>query len=336
VPGHEIIVLGASAGGIEALTRIACGLPPELPAAIFVVVHMPVDAPSHLPGILARRSPLRVSHAHDRAPIRLGRLYVAPPNRHLVLEWGQMRLTYGPRVNGVRPAIDPLFYSAARAYGPAVIGVLLSGALDDGVAGLAAIKRRGGLAVIQDPADALVPSIPLSACERVPIDYCRPAAELGPLLATLVHAPLSSNGGKLLAEENEQTRTGELSEPGSTSQDQKRSGRASGLTCPECHGSLWEVHDGEQLRYVCRVDHAFSVDTLLFEQAEAVEAAVWAAVNALQERAALMRRLSAQVADRDPGRAAHFREQAEQAEQQADVIHQVLMAAVRAQSTQPE
>ena len=163
VPGHDILTIGASAGGVEALTRLIGELPSGLPAALFVVLHIPPTAPSMLPLILNRRSALRAHHAREGEIIEMDKVYIAPPDRHLLVKRGHVRLSRGPRENGSRPAVDPLFRSAAIAYGPRVIGVVLSGNLGDGTAGLAAIKARGGIAVVQDPTDAII-----RECRRVP------------------------------------------------------------------------------------------------------------------------------------------------------------------------
>src|ERR671933_2234360 len=194
MPGHDIIVSGASAGGMEALQILVRGLPADLPAALFVVWHLPPHSFGVLPDVLDRSGPLPAAHARDGEPIVPGRIYVAPPDRHLLLEPGQVRLTRGPKENHFRPAIDPLFRSAAAAYGPRVIGVVLTGLLDDGTAGLWTIKDRGRLAVVQDPDDALFPAMPLSALEYGAVDARRPAAELGPTLADLARRPVTLGG----------------------------------------------------------------------------------------------------------------------------------------------
>src|SRR5215212_968855 len=182
---RDIIVVGASAGGVEALTRLVKALPADLPASLFVVLHLPPDAHSALPTILNRRGQLWAVHPRDGETIEPGRIYVAPPDRHLVLHQGVARVVRGPRENGHRPAVDPLFRSAAAAYGPRVIGIVLSGTLDDGTAGLLAIKARGGVAVVQDPADALSPGMPENALENVPVDYQLAVDKMGLLLDRL-------------------------------------------------------------------------------------------------------------------------------------------------------
>src|ERR1044071_8567923 len=166
----DILTIGASAGGVEALRVLVSLLPTELPAALFVVLHIPQDAPSLLPALLQRAGSLPARHPADNTPIENGRIYVAPPNRHMLLEPGRVRLVHGPKENRHRPAIDPLFRSAAKAYGPRVVGVILTGALDDGTQGLEVVKKCGGVTIVQNPEEAIVPSMPLSALRYVEVD----------------------------------------------------------------------------------------------------------------------------------------------------------------------
>ncbi|MDP9364956.1 MAG: chemotaxis protein CheB, partial [Chloroflexota bacterium] len=181
--GRNIVVVGASAGGVEALVNLVRGIPANLPVAVFVVLHVPANATSLLPQILTRAGLLPAAHATDGAPIVHGQIVVAPPDHHLLIERDGIRLSRGPRENRSRPAVDPLFRSAARAFGPRAVGVVLSGSLDDGTSGLAAIKARGGVGIVQDPAEAVFPSMPLSAIEHVAVDHRLPASQIGPLLA---------------------------------------------------------------------------------------------------------------------------------------------------------
>jgi two-component system chemotaxis response regulator CheB len=189
MPGHDIIVVGASAGGVEALSSLVADLPPDLAASVFVVLHVPPMGISVLPDILRRRSPLPVHHPEDGDPIVPGRIYVAPPDHHLLVSPSTVRLGRGPKEHGLRPAVDTLFRSAAAAYGSRVVGVVLSGTLDDGAAGLQAIKGRGGLAVVQDPVDALYPGMPKNALALDRPDLLLPIAEIGGALVTLVGLP---------------------------------------------------------------------------------------------------------------------------------------------------
>jgi two-component system chemotaxis response regulator CheB len=185
MPGHDIIVIGFSAGGVEALARLIAALPQDLPAALFVVHHFPAKGVSVLPEILRRSGRLPAFHPKHGQPIEHGRVYIAPPDRHLLIHGNRVHLSRGPRENGYRPAIDSLFRTAARTFGSRVVGVLLSGSLDDGVAGLMDVKRQGGVAVVQDPADALYPGMPRNAIQRVPVDQVVPLHEIAPILTRL-------------------------------------------------------------------------------------------------------------------------------------------------------
>ncbi|HEY8599580.1 MAG TPA: chemotaxis protein CheB, partial [Thermomicrobiales bacterium] len=189
VTGHDLIVIGTSAGGVQALLELLDDLPANLPAAICIVIHIPAESPSLLPRILQRRSALPVRHAVDGERIVPGHVYIAPPDHHLLVDPGRLRLRHGPRENRCRPAVDPLFRSAALAYGPRLIGVVLTGALNDGTAGLAIIKRLGGVTIVQDPADALFPGMPASAQRHVAVDYSLPLADIAAALTRVAREP---------------------------------------------------------------------------------------------------------------------------------------------------
>ena len=331
---RHIVTVGASAGGVEALTRLVRGLPPDLPAALFVVLHIPADSHSALPQILSRAGPLPAVHATDGEPIKRGRVYVAPPDRHLLVTRERLRVVRGPRQNGHRPAVDPLFQTAAANYGQQVVGVVLSGALDDGTVGLAAIKRAGGLAVVQSPDEALVASMPMSAIENVDVDYCLPVADVGPLLSRLTAAPArgaSSRVGNGL-DHGREGGNGEIhmKDGDSIGPQLKPVGAASGFTCPECGGALWESEDGDIVQYSCHVGHGYSADSLLGEQSNALETALWTAYRALEERAALARRLATRARQRrNPIIAERFQTQSEEAAHRASVVWQALTTGER-------
>jgi two-component system chemotaxis response regulator CheB len=235
--------------------------------------------------------PLPAAHATDGEAIRPGRIYLAQPNRHLVVRDGRVRLEVGPRENSARPSVDALFRSAARNYGPRLVGVVLSGALSDGALGLAAIKMRGGVTIVQDPDEALFAGMPQSALSASRVDYCLRSADIAPVLVRLTEGRFEPLDMDTPDRQPEQPSQHAADEPNGAYSRKRRNG-ASGLTCPECHGSLWELSDGDELKFECRVGHTFSLDALLAEQGEAVEAALWSAVNSLQERAATLRRLS--------------------------------------------
>jgi two-component system, chemotaxis family, protein-glutamate methylesterase/glutaminase len=323
MPDHGIVVVGASAGGVEALTDLTASLPGDLPAAVFVVLHLPATGTSALPEILRRHGPLPAAHVKDGEPIQPGRVYVAPPDHHVLLRTGHVHLSRGPRENGHRPAIDPLFRSAAREYATRVIGVVLSGALDDGTAGLLAIKSRGGTAVVQDPADALYPGMPGNALEQVQVDHVAAAASMGKLLARLITdqaVPPADPAPRAMQVEVEMERFSLAAFEGN------HPGRPSGFSCPDCNGVLWQIQDGGLERYRCRVGHAWSPESLLTQQSEALEAALWIALRSLEERAALARRLAEPARRRGHSiTATRFEEQAAEAEHAARLVRDLLL-----------
>lgn len=271
--------------------RLVQDLPEDFPAPIAVVLHVPPDARSMLPEILAGGGPLHAKRAESGERLERGKIYVAPPNRHLVIEPdGTLRTPRGPRENRHRPAVDPLFRSAAVAAGAKTIAVVLSGSLDDGTAGLLAVKQRGGIAVVQDPDDALYPGMPQSALEHVAVDHSVPIKEMGRLLSRLVR------GAAALApppsrDMNMEAQMAEL-DPGALHNDE-RPGKPSPYSCPDCGGVLWEIEDGDYVRYRCRVGHAFSPETMLDAQDDVLEEALWSAVKTLEESARLSSRLAA-------------------------------------------
>lgn len=322
--GHDIIVVGASAGGVEALTTLVSQLPAGLPAALFIVLHFPAHATSALPDILTRRGAIPATHAIDREPIVPGHIYIAPPDHHLIVRNGFVRVVAGPRENGHRPAIDPLFRSAARTYGPQVVGVVLSGVLDDGTAGLVAIKSRGGVAVVQDPADALYPGMPENALSQTEADYVLPVSEMGPQLEQLAQDPAPRGETKVPEEMEMEADIAEFT-LGSL-QSTHRPGTPAGFGCPDCGGALWEIREQDMIRFRCRVGHAWSADSLLASHNEQLDEALWTALRALEERAALSERMvaNAEKAQRSIG-AERFREQLEEARNAATVIREVLL-----------
>jgi two-component system chemotaxis response regulator CheB len=325
MPGHDIIVIGASAGGVEALVNLAGQLPRDLPASLFVVLHIPADNPSLLPVILNRSGPLPVSQPADQEEMQQRHIYVAVPDHHLLIERGRIRQVYGPKENRHRPAIDPLFRSAAYAYGPRVVGVILTGSMDDGTAGLLAVKRRGGIAIVQDPHQAMYPSMPSSALAHVQADYCLPLSKMGEVLTQVAHQQVEDEGAYPVPEDMEQELKYTSMSNGDTLNSDERVGTPSAFSCPECGGVLWEYHDAELLRFRCRVGHAFSVDSVLSAQDEQLESALWAALKTLEESASLSRRLARQASERgQKWLARRFEEKLRDAEQRAITIRQVL------------
>lgn len=322
MPNKDIVVIGTSMGGIEALKVLVSSLPPDFRAATFIVLHTSPESPGVLPGILNRAGPLPASNATDLEPVVPGRIYVAPPDRHLLVERDLMRITHGPKENRFRPAIDPLFRSAAQAYGPRVIGVILTGLLDDGAAGLWAVKQRGGTAVVQDPRDALAPSMPRSALSHVEVDYCVPLTEIASLLSYLTSTPAEAEGEYPVPEEMK-IEVSIAEEDNALEAGVLKMGSPSIFTCPECHGALLEISEGDRSRFRCHTGHAFSHESLLAELNGRIEDTLWIAIRTIQESALLMQHLAEHLnAQRHNEAAAVLASAACEAKQRADLVRQ--------------
>lgn len=308
--GHkrDLVVIGASAGGVETLKRVVSGLPRDLPAAVCIVLHISPGSPSALAHILERAGVLPCRAASDGESLRSGQILVAPPDHHLVIEDGKARLTVGPRENGHRPAVDVLFRSAAAARHTRVIGVVLSGTRDDGAAGLAVIKSSGGATIVQDPAEALYPGMPANALARVTVDAIVPSDEIAQTISSMV------NGEELAA-------TDGPAQPGYNLAEGDR------LTsvCPECGGVITERVKSGATQWECHVGHRYSPTSLADAQGDRVEMALWTAVRMLRDRSALLHRLADQSAARSqPKSARRFRAQAEDASRQAELVREAL------------
>jgi two-component system chemotaxis response regulator CheB len=325
VPGHDIVVVGASAGGVETLAELFSRIPRDVEASFFVVLHVPDRGTSVLPSILSRRGPLPAQHPADGALIEPGRVYVAPPGHHLLVKRGHVRLVRGPRENSARPAVDPLFRTAAAAYGRRVVAVVLSGTLDDGTAGLQAVKARGGTAVVQDPDEAMYGGMPRSAVEHVAVDHVLPLARIAPLLVRLADTAVEDDEGDEVPDDMRDEIDAVEMDPSQLHGDD-HPGTPSGYTCPECHGALWERQHGELVRFRCRVGHAYSVETLLSEQATSMEAALWTALQALEERASLSRGMAERMERRGhPRLAARYHGEEAETRARAELIRRVLL-----------
>lgn len=333
---RNIVVIGASAGGVEALRTIMAGLPDDFPAAVLVVLHLPAYGGSVLPAILARAGRLPAAHPVSGETLRSGRVLVAPSDHHLVIEAGKAFLTRGPSENGHRPAIDVLFRSAARAAGPRVVAVVLSGVLDDGTAGLSAVMARGGTSIVQDPKDALYPGMPENALAHVAADYVVPADRIAPLLVELCTDEIpSSDPPDTPTLLDIETEVATLS--GTTMDAPDRPGTPSGFSCPDGGGVLWEIRDHGLVRYRCRVGHAWSAGSLQGQQAMQLDAALWMALRGLEEKAALARTLADRARERhSPLSAQRFMEQAGEASRAAKLIRSMLEAGVGIPHTEPD
>lgn len=322
---RDLVVVGASAGGVEALRTLVSTFPPDLPLCVVVVLHMPSGGSSALPSILGRSGPLPAFAAEDGAPLRPGRIHVAPPDHHVVVHDGVLRLSRGPTENGYRPAVNVLFRSAAIARGPAVIGVVLSGALDDGTAGMAAIKNRGGIAVVQSPDDAVYPGMPESVLQHVDVDHVAPVAKLGALLASLADEQVDVSEMAPASDALRMEVDVSLDDAGARFGDIPSLGTATNLTCPDCHGSLVEM-PADSTRYRCLVGHAWTPDALLDAYNGGLERAMWTALRTLDEKAALARRMA--VRSHDSGRelmADRYADQEEEALAAAEVLRKYLL-----------
>ena len=329
---RRIVVVGASAGGIEALSALLALLPADFGAAIFVVVHVSADSPGVLPSILARAGVLPVEPATNGGDIRPGRVYVAPPDRHLLLEPGSIRVTRGPKENRFRPAIDPLFRSAAQAYGEQVIGVVLSGSLDDGTAGLWAIKDRGGLAIVQEPGEAAYPSMPLSALQYVAVDHRVTIAEMAKLLPQLVSAVVAEKEAVAVPDNLQdklQIETRIAREDNPLDAGVMTLGPLSPYTCPECNGVLVQLQEGNLLRFRCHTGHAYSLESLLAGIHESIDKTLWNTVRTLEEHMMLLRHLREHArAQQDAALAHRLDVKAQNAEDQVQIVRQLVIRQV--------
>lgn len=321
-----IIVIGASSGGFALLQQLVAQLPPNLPAALCIVWHMPPDGQGLLPTVLSRAGRLPAVQAVDGQAIEVGRILVAPPDHHLLLERGAVRVTKGPKEHRFRPAIDPLFRSAAAAYGPRVIGVVLSGALDDGSAGLKAIKQRGGMAIVQDPLDAEVPSMPRNALRAVVADYVVPAADLAALLVR-VSQERAAVAPEVVMDDDAQTAI-EIriaAAENALEAGVMQLGSPTPYTCPDCHGVLLAVNDSALLRFRCHTGHAFSPDSLLAAVSTTTEDQLWSALRGLDENILLLNHLGDHFAEaNDPKLAAVYYQHATATSSQSQHIRQAL------------
>lgn len=327
MPNRDIVVVGASSGGMQALKTLVAQLPANFPAAVFIARHVAPDHSSFLAETLQRATTLPVSHATDGEPIETGRIYVSSADRHLLVEKERvLRVTHGPKENRFRPSVDVLFRSAAAAFGRRVVGVVLTGYLDDGASGLYAIKERGGIAVVQDPVEAEYPDMPLNAMRAVKVDYAVSLTEMGNLLTKLVSEPIEekeeSSVSKNMKIEVEIAKEKNAIQIGSLELGEKTS-----FTCPDCHGSLVEIKEGDLTRFRCHTGHAYTLNTLLNEVGENIENALWLALNKIEESEMLLNR-ALQLFD-DAEQSKPFKEiilrQAKNAAKKAKLVRQALL-----------
>jgi two-component system chemotaxis response regulator CheB len=318
----RIVVMGASAGGVRALQTLVSGLPVDFPAPILVVQHIG-SHPSILPQLLMRSGPLPAAHARDGERIAVGRIHIAPPDYHMLVDGDFIRLSHGPKEQYTRPAIDPLFRSAAVSWAQRAVGVLLTGLLDDGTEGLQDIKRSGGVAVVQDPQDAEVPSMPMSALKYVEVDYQAPVASIAPILTSLVAQPAPPARAAPIREivaENDM-----LLGKGDFMEHLKSIAAPSTFVCPECNGALWEVKDANPRRYRCHTGHGFTLRALQHAQASATDEAMWSALRALQEKQLLLQALAeSHAAVGDKEEAARLEEEADRTGRHGETLRSLI------------
>ncbi|MFB3853683.1 MAG: chemotaxis protein CheB [Vicinamibacterales bacterium] len=330
MPASRVVVIGASAGGIEAITAVLGALSSDFPAAVFVVLHTGARSADPLSLLLGRAGTLPAAVAVDGETFEAGRVYVAAPDRHMVLDNGRVRVRFGPKHHGFRPAVDPLFVSAARACGTSAAGVILSGALSDGAAGLAAIKVAGGVALVQDPAEALVEWMPLSAIKMVEVDGILRASEIGTRLVQW------ANGAAAMTSVKRRERIpsqGARAISSALSAELSQLGALSALSCPECGGALWELDEQGVAQYVCHLGHRFGEESLSAILDERAEAAMWSAVRVLRERSSLRRKMALDAETRGMRTAAGiWRNDAEEADSQAQAIVQAMTGSGRSRS----
>jgi two-component system, chemotaxis family, protein-glutamate methylesterase/glutaminase len=280
--GNDIIVIGASVGGVEALPRLIGSLPADLPTSLFVVLHTAPQGPGLLPEIIRRIATLPVRHAVDGERIIRERVYIARPDFHLMVKGSHVGVVRGPKENFHRPSIDTLFRTAAESYGTRVAGVVLTGNLDDGTAGLYAVKSFGGIAIVQDPKDASAPAMPRSALRNVKVDHCLPLVKIGPLLVRLATARAIPKNKKGTSARKRFLIPKDM---------EKEFGLPTSFVCPECDGPLWETKPGRALQFRCHEGHAYSPDSLLATQEQWLERTLWSSARTFDERANLLRRL---------------------------------------------
>ena len=314
-PGVDIVVVGASAGGVSALQALIGGLPPDVGAAILVVLHISPTGSSVLADILRRRSDLRVLAARDEIELARGTVLVAPPDHHLVVAGAVARTVRTAKVNGHRPAIDPTFESASGAFGPRVLGILLSGMLDDGVAGLGAIREGGGVTAVQDPDEAPYPGMPKTAIEAGVVDHVLPVGALVDLVGRA-----ADGAGPLVPMAEVPVPDHALGTPRSENDE------LTSISCPNCGGSLWRRTSPGIEHFECRVGHRYSPTSLFTLQGESLDDTLWAAHRALLERGDLAQRMATRMRRSGQDKAARrYDRQREESEHRAMILHQALM-----------
>lgn len=317
---QRIIVIGASTGGFEAFKTIIKMLPSDFATPIFIVWHMSPDIRGVLPQVLNRENKIWAAHAYNNEEIKPARIYVAPPDYHLLLQYGRVRVTHGPKENRFRPAVDPLFRSAAYAYGNRVIGVILSGALDDGTAGLWTVKHYGGIAIVQDPMDAEVSSMPENAMRQVKVDYCVAVSEMADLLVRLSNEKITENN-TVMKDEQTEKEIEIAAEESAMKNGILNFGELSPFACPECHGVLSRLRNDNIVRYRCHTGHAYSADALMTAITERIEDSLYSAIRGMDESIMLLNHIGDHYAEANqPGLAALYFRKAKEAQERSNLV----------------
>ena len=320
VANRDIVVIGSSLGGVEALMRLLAGLPANLDAAIFIVQHSS-PRQSHLDRVLARRAKLTVRHAHDGEIFERSTIYLAPPDRHLLLDAKTTRVVRGPRENGVRPAIDPLFRSAAAHHGPRVVGIVLTGLRDDGTGGLQAVARSGGVTMVQDPEDAAFPEMPRSVLSHMQVDHVVPLDRMAELIVEIAAQPAPDG----LRAPDDVVREARITATHANAEEPlERLGRLSTFDCPECGGPIWEIGEGDLAHFRCRIGHAFSEAALNELQAEQIERSLLVALRTLEERTRLLQRLHDRVNRAGPRETMRYARERDEVSAHIEVLKQLI------------
>jgi two-component system, chemotaxis family, protein-glutamate methylesterase/glutaminase len=318
-----IVAIGASAGGVESLRELFAAMQPNPHAAFVVVLHIPAHSPSHLDRVLASSSAMPVSNAVDGHALQAGHVYVATADQHLMVDGGTLRLTRGPKECRARPSIDVLFRSVAVTYGARAIGVVLSGMLDDGTAGLWAIKDGGGMALVQDPQEAMHAPMPKSAMQHVKVDRVAPCAALAQEIARITTGTPAAETAR--AEDRLGIETRIASEGNALQLGVMDMGKVSQYTCPDCHGVLVQIEEGSIVRFRCHTGHAFSLQTLLAEVSDSIDKGLWDTIRAIEERVLLLRQMAGLAAGQPGNEAKSFNQLADDAEGSIKALKELVL-----------
>jgi len=333
--GHDIIVIGTSAGGLKALSAVLSALPAGLGAAVFVVQHLAADRESLLPKLLADVSALPVSSPPDGEIFKTGQVYVAAPDHHLILNGNRVRVLRGPQENRFRPSIDALFRSAARSHGSRVIGMVMTGFLDDGTVGLQTIKKRGGLTVVQDPDEAEYPSMPRTALRYVEVDHTVPIVEAGALLVQLVSEPAAPEKDFPTTDaiEIESNIAEQVMSTKEFLENVEKIGSRTTYTCPDCNGAIWQIGDEEPLKLRCHVGHSFTGEVFSTEQTHNIDSSLWSAIRIMEEKVTFSRQLAERKREQNlPDQAEAYEREANDVDDHVTKVRDLIVTGIGARS----